>query len=118
MLTAQDIPYSFIRIGEDISDIEHKTNWTEDMPDEIANFEPVVDVNDDDWSCYEDIKEEKDMTHITKIMFDLFDKYEECDDIKDALRNMNSDNTVSDEEYDFAVENWDNILKIWEAGRA
>lgn len=118
MLTAQDIPYSFIRIGEDMSDIEHKNNWTEDMPDEIANFEPVIDVNDDDWSCYEDVKEEKDMTHITKIMFDLFDKYEECDDIKDALRNMNSDNTVSDEEYDFAVENWDNILKIWEAGRA
>lgn len=117
MLTAQDIPYSFIRIGEDVSDIEHKNNWTEDMPDEIANFEPVIDVNDDDWSSYEDITEEKDMTHITKVMFELFNEYDEYDDINDALRNMNSDGIVSDEEYDFAVDNWDNILKIWEAGR-
>lgn len=116
-LTEQDIPYSFIRIGEDTSDIEHKTNWTDDMPDEISNFEPVVDVNDDDWSSYEDVKEEKDMTHITKIMLELFNEYEECDDIKDALRDMNSDGDVSDEEYDFALDNWDNILKIWEAGR-
>lgn len=58
-LEKQDIPYSFIRIGEDMSDIDHRTNWTEDMPDEIANFEPVVDVNDDDWSSYEDVKDEE-----------------------------------------------------------
>lgn len=117
-LEEQDIPYSFIRIGEDVDDIEHKTNWTEDMPDEISNFEPVIDVNDEDSGCYEDVKdEEKDMTHITKIMFDLFDEYEECDDIKDALRNMNSDGDVSDEEYDFAIDQWYNLLKIWEATR-
>lgn len=116
-LVKHDIPYSYIRIGEDTSDIEHKNNWTEDMPDEIANFEPVVDVNDDDWSSYEDVKKEKDMTHITNVMFDLFDRYDECDDIKDALRNMNSDGDVSDDEYDFAVEQWDNLLKIWEATR-
>ena len=59
-LEEQDIPYSFIRIGEDISDIEHKNNWTEDMPDEISSFEPVRDVNDDDWSSYEDVKDVKD----------------------------------------------------------
>ena len=50
-------------------------------------------------------------------MFKLFDEYEECDDIKDALRNMNSDGDVSDEEYDFACEHWDEILKIWKAAR-
>lgn len=117
-LEEQDIPYSFIRLGEDTSDIEHKRNWTEDMPYEIETFEPVIDVNDDDWSNYEDVKDkEKDMTHITKVMFDLFNKYEECDDIKDALRNMNSDGEVSDEEYDFAVDQWDNLLKLWEAAR-
>ena len=58
-LEEQDIPYSFIRIGEDTADIEHKKNWTEDMPDEISSFEPVTDVNDDDGSNYEDVKDEE-----------------------------------------------------------
>lgn len=56
VLKEQDIPYSFIRIGEDIDDIVHDCNWTDDIPDEISNFEPVVDVNDDD-SAYETIME-------------------------------------------------------------
>lgn len=58
-LEEQDIPYSFIILGEDVTDIEHKYNWTEDIPDEIANFEPVVDVNDDDRSSYEDVTEDE-----------------------------------------------------------
>ena len=58
LLQEQDIPYSFIRIGEDPGDIEHKANWTDDMPDEILTFEPVIDVNDEDWSCYENVDEE------------------------------------------------------------
>ena len=58
ILREQDIPYSFIRIGEESDDIEHKVNYTDDMPDEIYSFEPVVDVNDDDWSCYEDVDKE------------------------------------------------------------
>lgn len=56
LLKAQDIPYSFIRIGEDINDIVHDCNWTDDIPDEISSFEPVVDVNDDD-TVYETIME-------------------------------------------------------------
>ena len=52
----QDIPYSFIRLGGDTDDIEHRKNWTDDMPSEIESFEPVVDVNDDDpWGSYETI---------------------------------------------------------------
>lgn len=57
-LVEQGIPYSFIRIGEDPTDIEYKRNYTDDMPDEIASFEPVVDVNDEDWSNYEDVEKE------------------------------------------------------------
>lgn len=57
-LDEQDVPYSFIRLGEDIADIETRVNWVDDMPDEIQNFEPVVDVNDDDWDNYEDVKDE------------------------------------------------------------
>ncbi len=55
MLDDLDLPYSYIRLGEDISDVEHRNNWTDDMPDEIANFEPVVDVNDEDWSSYDTV---------------------------------------------------------------
>ena len=55
----QDIPYSYIRIGEDTTDIENRKNWTDDMPTEIETFEPVVDVNDDEpWSSYEAIMSE------------------------------------------------------------
>lgn len=43
----QDIPFSFIRLGEDTDDIEHVCNWTDDIPDAINSFEPVVDINDE-----------------------------------------------------------------------
>jgi len=55
VLEDNDIPYSYIRIGEDTSDIEHKCNWTDDIPDEINSFEPVVDINDEGWSKYESV---------------------------------------------------------------
>ena len=54
-LDDNDIPYSFIRIGEDVDDIEFNQNYTDDMPSEIETFEPVVDVNDDEWGSYEDV---------------------------------------------------------------
>lgn len=51
----QDIPYSFIRIGEDTDDVEHRKNWTDDIPDEIESFEPVIDVNDESCGSYGEI---------------------------------------------------------------
>lgn len=51
----QDIPYSFIRIGEDTDDVEHRKNWTDDMPDEIGSFEPLIDVNDESCGSYDEI---------------------------------------------------------------
>lgn len=113
-LVEQDIPFSFIRLGEDVTDVEHRINYTDDMPDEIQTFEPVVDVNDEGWSCYEDITKTEKYSHVIGVMFDLFDKYEECDDIKEALRNMNSDGEVSDAEYDYAILYWEELLKEWE----
>lgn len=62
-LDDNDIPYSFIRIGEEIDDIECRKNWTSDMPSEIETFEPVVDVNDENYSSYEDVVI-KDDSHI------------------------------------------------------
>ena len=60
LMKEQDIPYSFIRLGEDTEDIEHVCNWTDDIPDEINNFEPVVDINDDDCTEYESIDPDAD----------------------------------------------------------
>lgn len=55
-----------------------------------------------------------DTTHIVNIMFDLFNKFETYNDVKDALRDMNSSGEVRDEEYDFAIDQWDEILRLWE----
>ena len=47
---------SYIRLGEETNDIEHTCNWgVDDMPSEIESFEPVVDVNDDNWGGYEKV---------------------------------------------------------------
>ena len=54
-MEALDIPFSFIRLGEETDDIEHRCNWTDDIPDEINSFEPVVDVNDDEYGSYESV---------------------------------------------------------------
>ena len=56
----QEIPYSYIRIGEDTGDIEHRRSYPEDMPYEIETFEPLIDINDEecyDETIYEDGKE-------------------------------------------------------------
>lgn len=116
LLKEQDIPYSFIRIGEDIDDIVYDCNWTSDIPDAISSFEPVIDVNDDDWSDYEDV-DDTDRSHAKEVMFDLFDECEDHDEIKDRLRDMNSDEEVSDEEYDYLLSHWDSILKEWTTKR-
>jgi len=118
LLDEQDIPYSYIRLGEETNDIDYRTNWTKDMPDAIANFEPVVDINDDEAFEYEEVSWEEpplDETHIKEVMFDLFDKYEEHDEIKEALRSLNSCGDVSDTEYDTALANWDAYLLEWES---
>ena len=56
LLEEQEIPFSYVRLGEETNDIEHRCNWTDDIPDEISSFEPVVDLNDEDcWSSYESV---------------------------------------------------------------
>ena len=52
-------------------------------------------------------------TKMKQIMFNLFDEYEEYDDIIDALRDMNCYDQVSDEEYDYCLEHWDEMLEQW-----
>lgn len=55
-LGRQDIPYVFIRIGEETDDIEIHNNWTDDMPDELVEFEPLIDVYDPDATSYKVVK--------------------------------------------------------------
>lgn len=55
-LEEQDIPYKFIRLGEEIEDIEVKENYTEDMPDELCEFDPEVNIYDTNDGDYEIIE--------------------------------------------------------------
>ena len=51
-LKKQNIPFVFIRIGEDLNDVEVNQNWTDDMPEELFNFTPQVSIDDEDKSRY------------------------------------------------------------------
>lgn len=55
-LAESDIPYKFIRLGEEPTDIDILENYTEDMPDEIADFQVEIDTYDPDSGSYEDIE--------------------------------------------------------------
>lgn len=142
-MEAQDIPFVFIEIGEDYEDIKIRNNWTDDMPDAIEEFDVNREINDPDEGSYEPVviedlftphpddkpdefSDEKDLvtdelpttpiddTHIKEVMFDLFEEYKYYDGIKEALRSLNSEGDVTDEEYDMALECWDEWLKEWE----
>lgn len=54
----QNIPYVFIKIGEDIEDINIQNNWTSDIPDELETFDVERRISDADEGCYEIIMED------------------------------------------------------------
>lgn len=53
MLNDRNIPYKFIRIGEDIDDVEVRENYTEDMPEELCDFQPETEIYDSSEGSYE-----------------------------------------------------------------
>ena len=57
-MKAQNIPYVFIKIGEDYDDITIQNNWTSDMPDEIETFDIERSIADADEGGYEIIMED------------------------------------------------------------
>lgn len=57
-LDEQDIPYKFIRIGEEYDDVEVKENYTDDMPEELCEFNPDISVYDTNEGEYEIIEDE------------------------------------------------------------
>lgn len=57
LLENQDIPYKFIRLGEEYNDIEMREHYTDDMPEEISDFCVSIEYNDPDiTSSYETIR--------------------------------------------------------------
>ena len=56
------------------------------------------------------------MERLRKIMYPLFDEYEDCDDITEALRSLLSEGEITEEEYDQCQEHWDELLEEWEGG--
>lgn len=48
-----------------------------------------------------------------KLLFNIFDDYEEYNDIIDSVRSYHSNREITDEEYDYILENYDNLLNEW-----
>ena len=55
ILEKHDIPYKFIRLGENIDDIEVRENYTDDMLDELEDFNPNVSIYDTSVGDYEKV---------------------------------------------------------------
>lgn len=51
---------------------------------------------------------------LKEIIFDLFDEYEEYEDIKDALRSLHSSRVITDDEYNYIIANYEDLLEDWE----
>lgn len=45
-----------------------------------------------------------------EIFKNLNEEFEECEQILDSLRSLNSCSELSDKEYDYILKNWDNLL--------
>ncbi len=58
----------------------------------------------------------KSEQELKEILFDLFNRYEEADDIKDALRSLSSDGEITDEEYNKILSIYERWLQEYEKG--
>lgn len=117
ILTEQEIPWVFIRIGEEYDDVEYKCNWTNDMPEELTDFHPNIDINDNEWSDYKEVENETETKYIKEILFKLFEDEDEDseDSIKERLQKMNRAGEISYKDYDWAIEHWENLLEDYTA---
>lgn len=52
--------------------------------------------------------------NLKDILFDLFDSYENVEDIIESLRSLESENEITEEEYDEIMINFDLWLKEYE----
>lgn len=56
---------------------------------------------------------ESEKENIKDEMFNLFDSYENYEDIINDLREQESNGNITERQYDYAMENWGNILNEW-----
>ena len=49
--------------------------------------------------------------HLKRVLFELFDYYDDYYEIIDSLRSFVSNNVLSNEEYDIILKNYENWLK-------
>ena len=52
--------------------------------------------------------------YLKKILFEEFETHENYENIVQDLRSLNSLNEITDKEYDFILENYNEWLKEWE----
>ena len=50
------------------------------------------------------------MEHAEKVFVEIAEQYEDCEGMIDALRSLESCGEITDEEYDYLTENWDDLL--------
>lgn len=50
------------------------------------------------------------MEHAEELFIDIAQQYEEYYDIKDRIRGLHSYGELTDEEYDYIISEWDNLL--------
>lgn len=50
------------------------------------------------------------MENLKRLLYDLFDNYDEYEDIRDCLRSLESNNKITEQEYDIILDNYDKWL--------
>ena len=48
------------------------------------------------------------------ILYDCFENYEDCEDIINHLRGLNTEKVITNKEYDFIMAHYEEWLKDWE----
>lgn len=56
---------------------------------------------------------ESEKANIKDEMFNLLDSYENYEDVINDLREQESSGTITERQYDYAMENWESILNEW-----
>ena len=56
---------------------------------------------------------ESEKANIKDEIFNLLDSYENCEDIINDLREQERNGSITERQYDYAMENWENILNEW-----
>lgn len=105
-------------IMEDGKDVKYRDLFTPDDPDDPDDPEECddSDLETDTLPTPTDDMPVDD-EYVKGRMFELFNEYEEYSDIKEALRSLNSEGSITDSEYDIALERWDEYLKEWEENK-